>query len=609
MSRSSSRNLPATSLWLLWMALALNLAVGILGRGYWTPDEPREADIAWRMSWQAEKSVPLLAGEAFCEKPPFAYWVAGAAIAVLGADAWAARLPNLLYALATALAVGCLARRSAGPVAGAAAAAAISTLLLPYQVAIWLATDAPLLAAVAVALLGLYTGFYAEGTGQRLRGYSCMHLAMAVGFLSKSAAAWMVPVLTIATLVIWERRWRELLRWELYIGLAIQAAVILTWVGVVYAGPEGSDHIKVFFWNNLAGRFAQVEAPEELQYAAAHRNSPGKYLIELPVYLWPWTLLVAAAIRHAWRQRHLPDEQRRPVRFATATFIPTLIMLSVAATARNIYLAPAFPGVALLLGWWTAALASSHDRWDRRAVPATALLLGLAASLCAAALCIIGFDSWETLSAHTAFVSVSLVGLICAAAFATTAWRTAGRTPLPRALLALLLAYSALLAGPASQIYRGVDTWQNLSMVGRQIEQDAAGRDLVLYASDETTRAFVDMYARTSVEFIPGPITAATAARLNTLLDARPHSLVVTQMPGRNQSPTLQALEATLGLGRNASDGGRPVNAPPNWAAPPDWVATPAWAAPSHLHVAHLYALPNGRRYALLERPDPAAAR
>ncbi len=46
--------------------------------------------------------------------------------------------------------------------AGLVAAAAVGTFLLSYQVAIWLATDAPLLAAVAAALLGAYRGFYAE---------------------------------------------------------------------------------------------------------------------------------------------------------------------------------------------------------------------------------------------------------------------------------------------------------------------------------------------------------------------------------------------------------------------------------------------------------------
>src|ERR1700722_6821416 len=120
--------------------------VGMFGRGYWTPDEPREADIAWRMSWQADKAVPLLAGEAFCEKPPLTYWLSAGPLRPFGTAALGARLPNLLYALITALGVGLLARRCAGGLAGVVAAAAVSTLLLSYQVAIWLAPDAPLLA-------------------------------------------------------------------------------------------------------------------------------------------------------------------------------------------------------------------------------------------------------------------------------------------------------------------------------------------------------------------------------------------------------------------------------------------------------------------------------
>src|SRR6202142_3584486 len=230
-------------------ALLLIWCVGMFARGYWTPDEPREADIAWRMSWQADKAVPLLAGEAFCEKPPLTYWLAAIPVKWFGAQAWAARLPNLLYAFITALGVGLLASRCAGRFAGLVGAAAISTFLLSYQVAIWLATDAPLLAAVSVALLGAYIGFYATTRPQRLKGYLLMHAALAMGFLSKSAVAWMVPSLALLTLSIWERRWRELFRWELYLGFGIQAAVILSWVYFVYAGPDGVDHLKVFFWN------------------------------------------------------------------------------------------------------------------------------------------------------------------------------------------------------------------------------------------------------------------------------------------------------------------------------------------------------------------------
>ncbi len=597
--------------WLALLCLALSLAmgVGVLGRGYWTPDEPREADIAWRMSWQPDKAVPLLAGEAFCEKPPLTYWVAGTAIAAWGPASWIARLPNLLYALVTALAVGALARRGAGPVAGWTAAAAITTLLLSYQVAIWLATDAPLLASVAVALLGLYYGYYASSRTERLRGYSSMHAALALGFLSKSAAAWMVPALTFVTLVAWERRWRELLRWEVYIGLLLQAAVILPWVWFVYVGPDGIDHLKVFFWNNLAGRFTHVDAPEQLQYAGAHKNSPGKYFLELPVYLWPWTLLVMAAIRRAWQQRHAPRDELQPVRFACATFLPTLLILSVAATARNIYLAPAFPGIALLLGWWasrlpdapgtpdvpraadTAGAAYAADAWDSRAIRATAGLLLLASSVLAVAVIITGMDSWDAVSSHFVFAAVSTSGLLIGAWLALRAWREVHTTRCLRASFALLLAYCALLIGPASQIYGRVNTWQDLAKIGAAIDRDTAGQPLILYTPDETTRAFIDMYTRTHVGLIPAPATAASGQSLQDQLVLAPGALVIAQMPGQVRGRALLEFAARLGL----KQGFLPLN-PAADTAPP-------WAVAAGLHIVRLYALPNGRRYALFGGP------
>jgi 4-amino-4-deoxy-L-arabinose transferase-like glycosyltransferase len=558
-------------------------SVGLFARGYWTPDEPREADIAWRMSWQADKAVPLLAGEAFCEKPPLAYWVAGASIRAFGSGAWAARLPNLLYALIAALGVGLLARRSVGREAGPAAAAALATFLLSYQVLIWLATDAPLLAAVSVALYGAYAGFYAERTADRLRGYTVMHAALAVGFLSKSAVAWMVPALAILVLVLWERRWRELARWELYAGLLFQAVVILAWVAAVYRGPDGIEHLKVFFWNNLAGRFAHVDAPQELQYAAGHRNSPGKYLIELPMYLWPWTLLVAAALRRAWRMlratgtRTGVTAELRPVRFALAAALPSLALLSVAATARNIYLAPALPGFALLLGWWTTL--DSRDRWDAWALRGTAYLM-LAAMLAFAGAGAVLFAS----SALRGSLAIGALGLAAAALLAIGAESAARRGQTRRAQLALLLAYCVLLSVPAWPLYREVDAWQDLPRVARAIESDGRGRPLILMAPDETTQAVIDMYARTDAELVRGPLDTASLIALRERLAREPDALVVTLLPGR---------ELVGALLRNAE------RFKPAAHALDDEL--PPWIAASGLKVVHRYALPNGRRYALLE--------
>jgi 4-amino-4-deoxy-L-arabinose transferase-like glycosyltransferase len=580
---------------LLSVALLSIWCVGMMGRGYWTPDEPREADIAWRMSWQPDKAVPLLAGEAFCEKPPLTYWLAAVPMKLFGTEAWAARLPNLLYALISALGVGLLARRSAGRQAAMVAAAAMSTFLLSYQVAIWLATDAPLLAAVSVALLGVYRGFYATHSRERLRGYLLMHAALGVGFLCKSAVAWMVPAMAIVTLAVWEKRWRELLRWELYAGLLLQAALILAWVWFVYVGTDGRAHLKIFFWNNLVGRFTRIDAPNELQYAAAHRNSPGKYLIELPLYLAPWTLLVAAAARRAWRQRKSAFDDYRPVRFAIAASLPSLAFLSVAATARNIYFAPALPGVALLLAWWSREIARGPDRWDIRALRTTAALLLLGVMVFAASLGIVGSDAWNTMDSHASFMVISAVGLAVAAALALRAWR-ASRERVPHAQWLLLLAYCALLVGPASQLYAQVDTWQNLASIARAMEHDAAGKPLILFAPDETTRAMIDMYARTTVSLIPGPIDPVSIDRLKADAGAAPNSLIVVQLPGPTGS-IAQRLKVHFGI-RSSST---PQHAPDESALP--------WLQAAGLRVAMSYSLPNGRRYALLEPDAPSNSR
>jgi 4-amino-4-deoxy-L-arabinose transferase len=558
-------------------AVCLAWCVGIFGRGYWTPDEPREADISWRMSWQADKAVPQLAGEAICEKPPLGYWIAAGSMAVFGIQPWAARLPNLLYAIISALAVAALARRSAGPLASVVAASAIATFLLSYQVLIWLATDAPLLAAVCVALLGAYIGFYASSSRERLRGYLLMHATLAVGFLCKSAAAWMVPALALLTLAIWERRWRELLRWELYIGLLLQAAVILPWVWFVYAGPDGPAHLRVFFWNNLFGRFTRVDAPAELQYATAHRNFPGKYLLELPFYLWPWTLLVIAAARRAWRQRTAPLDENRPVRFALAAALPALVLLSIAATARNIYLAPALPGAALLLGWWAQQVAKAHDLWDLRALRISAGLLLLASCIGAAAMTSLAVDTWTTLSAPAAFIVISALGLLGAGVLARRADFAARRAQILPGLAALLFAYCALLVGPASQAYRQVDMWQDLATIGHAVERDAGGRPLILFAPDETTRAMIDMYAQSSATVVQGPVDDAAIEMLKTAVNRAPQSVVLTQLLGRN------ATSAWLSIAQNKTNA---VELP--------------WLPESGLRVLNRYALPNGRRYALL---------
>ena len=176
-----------------------------------------------------------------------------------------------------------------------------------------------------------------------------------------------------------------------------------------------------------------------------------------------------------------------------------------------------------------------------------------------------------------------------AVALALAAEAQARRGQMRRSPYSLALAYCVLLALPASAVYRAVDRWQDLPAIGRAIGTDSAGQPLILAAPDETTRAFIDMYARTDVELIGPPMDERAIVPLRELTAARPHAFVVAQWPGRETTPAVQRLAHALGIKIDPAPADR---------------AEPAWAAAAGLAPVHFYALPNGRRYALLQRAE-----
>src|SRR5205807_337867 len=366
---------------------------GMFGRGLWTPDEPREADIAWRMSRQSDRTLPQLAGTPFLEKPPLSYWMSGAAISLFGDSAAAERAPNLLYAAVTAVAVGALALAMDTEADAALIAALVAaSALTAFRVGVWLAPDACLLAGNALALLGAWRGTRAPPGPTKAAGYTLMHLGAAVGFMAKSAPGWLVPAMALLTLIVWERRWSELRRWELYAGLALQGLIIGPWVLAVARSEHGADALRALFWNNVVGRFTRIDSPAALDYTLGHRNAPGKYLFELPFYLLPWTPVVAAALVHAWGRVRESDAAGTAWRFALGASLPFLALLSLAATARDIYAAPAILGLAALAGLWSRDAERAPTRLDRLAVTGTRVLVAALAGVLLAALALLDPD-------------------------------------------------------------------------------------------------------------------------------------------------------------------------------------------------------------------------
>jgi len=568
---------------LIVLALAPLWLIGIFGRGLWTPDEPREADIAWRMSLQSNRTLPELAGTPFLEKPPLSYWLSAGALSLLGDSAASARAPNLIYALGGALALGALALAMQADVAAAVIAALVAmSALTAYRVIVWLAPDACLLAGSALALLGAWCGYRGRAGAPKAAGYALMHLGAAIGFMAKSAPGWLVPALALLTLIAWERRWSELRRWELYAGFTLQLLIIGPWLLAVTHTAGGADALRTLFWHNIVGRFTRVASPAALDYTTGHRNFPGKYFIELPLYLLPWTPVAAAALVRGWQRARAADASSTPWRFALAASLPWLVVLSLSATARDIYVAPALLGFGLLAGLWAHAAQQGATRLDRLAVRGTRWLVGAIAWALAAALALLAAAG---AGARPACLAAAL-GVIASAHFALRVGARAERAgALQRSLFWLYSGYAAALCVAGLAAFPIIDRWQDLPGLARRIRADTLQQPLALLNPDETTVAMLDHGSHTPFTIVTSRTGQAQRAVGDWLGTHGPEARVLVLLPGHAPGELTGFLASV------------------HHSAPPgDGVAGELVAAGTAV-LLERYELPQGRRYALLGAP------
>ena len=582
------------SLWLTAAALALLWCVGLFGRGYWTPDEPREAALAASVSTQA-LSLPVLGGVTFAEKPPLTYWLAGASMAAFGHGAAAARLPQLGYALLAFFSVVALARKLLEGRAGArslalASGALFATGALVYQVQIWLDTDALLLAGVCLALAGMSGGLAASARESRLRGYLAMHAGLTLAFFGKNLAAWLVPVLAFLCFIAWERRWRELLRWEFWLGALLPLACISAWVLSVAARPDGAQALRILFWNNLVGRVLPVAAEARYNYAGGHPNWPGRYFVELPLYLLPWTALALYALRAAWRGAREPGAHRAAWRFALCAALPGLLLLSFAATGRSIYAAPCMIGFVLLIALWMAeASAEAGAAPARRAVSITAALVALLALVVLAATLAL-----QSTVARTSWLQF-LLSAIAAVAVAVIAARLclARPTPLPVAVTQLAAAWCLLFSVGVLSLFAAVNRTQDIEALATRVAEAAGPGPLLLWNPDETTLAWAQLYLPAERWTALDAADAGAAALLQQRLRGEPRTSLVSMILGRGWSRR-EWLAYLRGDARAAAR----ANALPS--------TEPALTAAGLVNTARVER-PGGRGYLLWSLPDAAS--
>lgn len=373
-----------TLIWptLTWIGVwAATVSAALLLRPLLPVDETRYLAVAWEMWRDHQFIVPHLAGQPYSHKPPLLFWSMHAGWAAFGVSDWWPRLVAPLYALASLLLTGALARALWPDDKKAAAWAQVVLGGMLYWTLFSTVTffDMPLATTAMIGLLGVVKALRA-GDGRdswrpSRRGFALVALGIGIGILAKGPAI-LLHILPVALLApLWgsalvgrkpAQGWRG---WYLGVAgaLAGGAAIGLAWA--VPAGILGGEAYRnAIFWGQSAGRMVD---------SFAHARPWWWFAAVLPVMVLPWPLWAGLWRSAAVSARSLLADGG--ARFALIWFAVAFAAFSAISGKQPHYLLPEFPALALLAA---RALCRPSERVAHRhalaAVAAMLVLIGMA---------------------------------------------------------------------------------------------------------------------------------------------------------------------------------------------------------------------------------------
>lgn len=331
--------------YLLLASLGTLLYVTCLGlRDLWFPNEPNVAQTALAMFLGGDWVAPRRMGVVWLDYPPLIYWAGSASSIIFGAMSEVSlRLPTALGAIALSLIACHMGSRWFGPAAGLWAGLVLLTSPQFALQAIGYRPDMLFSLFIASGLL-----VYASGVGPepswtpRVAAFVLFGLAM----LTKGPLGLLLPGLVLCLWHGARREWRPLLALA---PLALVSLVLyLAWLFAV-AWQAGLGNVLQELWLQNAARFGGG--------VRGHARPFHYYALNIWHDMAPWSLLLPPALWWIWRGRTWRDPRQQLLLWWFGTFF---LFLSLAATKRQLYLLPAYPAAALLIGQWLAAVAGGR---------------------------------------------------------------------------------------------------------------------------------------------------------------------------------------------------------------------------------------------------------
>ena len=326
-------------------------AFGLVGA-----DEPRYAQIAREMLDRSDWITPTLQGKPWLEKPVLYYWQAMVSFRAAGVSDRTARLPGAFDAAMLVAAIYFFLRRfrPGSELDGALITASCAAVVGFAHAA---ATDMPLAACFAIALLGWYAWY----ESRRNIYLAAFYIFLALGTLAKGPVAPALSAVIVFLFVAVKRDWRAIPRTLWIPGIVLYLAAMLPWyIAVQLRNPE---FFRVFILEHNLARFSQN---------LYHHRQP--FWFYLPVFLlamMPWTLAlilaVAERVRLIWsegKEAFASPEDSWPLFLLIWMLVP-ILFFSASQSKLPGYILPAVPAGALLVAEHLAARRGKEEEEEK----------------------------------------------------------------------------------------------------------------------------------------------------------------------------------------------------------------------------------------------------
>jgi len=316
-------------------------AFGLLGA-----DEPRYAQVAREMLDRSDWVTPTLLGKPWLEKPVLYYWEAMVSFRAFGVSDRAARLPAAFDAALLIAAIYFFLRRfrSGSELEGALITASCLGVIGFARAA---ATDMPLAACFAIALLGWYAWY--ESRQHIYLG--AFYIFLGLGTLAKGPVAPALAAVIIFVFVAVKRDWIALRRTLWIPGIAVYLAVMLPWYIAVQVRNPG--FFRFFILEHNLARFST---------GVYHHPQP--FWFYLPVFLlamMPWTLLLILGLverlRLIWAEGReaCSSAEDSWALFLLIWILVPILFFSASQSKLPGYILPSVPAGALLVAEYLAS--------------------------------------------------------------------------------------------------------------------------------------------------------------------------------------------------------------------------------------------------------------